>query len=71
MPLETYRDFADRDPLSRLVLKQLLATVLDPPLRADPRAGRRGGGGRGALDVEVGGEPQARGARPGRTWKRS
>jgi hypothetical protein len=38
--LETYEHFADRDPLARLVLEQMLAGGLDAPPAAPARASR-------------------------------
>ncbi len=42
MPLATYAHFADRDPLTRLVLEQMLAGRQYAPVGAHARAGRRG-----------------------------
>ena len=47
----TYAHFADRDPLTRVVLEQMLAGVSHAPLRAHARAGRPGRRRRRALDV--------------------
>ena len=59
LPLATYAHFAERDPISRVVLQQMLAGV-DATLSAHPGAGRRGGRGRRAIDLEVGGQPRVR-----------
>ncbi len=67
--LGTYQHFADRDPLTRVVLEQMLAGVSTRAFAAHPRAGRCRDRGRGALDVEVGGQPRVRRARA-RTWRR-
>jgi hypothetical protein len=60
VPLSTYQHFADRDPLSRLVLEQMLAGVSHAPLPAHARAGRLRGRGKRPLDVEVLGQPRLR-----------
>jgi putative transposase len=61
VPLETYRHFADRDALSRLVLERLLAGV---SARRFERTREPVGGGRrerGALDLALGGLARVRG----------
>ena len=40
VPLATYAYFADRDPLTRVVLEQMLAGCQHAPVLADPRARR-------------------------------
>jgi hypothetical protein len=54
VPLATYRHFADRDPLTRLVLEQMLAGVSTRRLERTREPVGDDGRGRGALDVEVG-----------------
>jgi putative transposase len=51
LPLVTYRHFADRDPLARVVLERMLAGVSTRRYRRT-QADRRGGRAAGALDVE-------------------
>ena len=56
--LATYAHFADRDPLTKVVLEQMLAGVSTRLVLAHARAGRSRHGRRRALDVEVGGQPR-------------
>ena len=66
VPLATYEHFADRDPLSRVVLERMLAGVSTRRYeRTQEPVGERGRGA-GAVDVEVGGLAVVRGAHPRR-----
>ena len=54
VPLATYEHFADRDPLTRVVLEQMLAGVDTPLPRTREPVGEQVE--RGAFDVEVSGQ---------------
>jgi len=53
--LDTYAHFADRDPLTRLVVRADARRCEHQAAGPHPRAGRRAGQRRGAVGVEVGG----------------
>ena len=64
VPLETYEHFADRDPLRAGRARADARRRVHAPVSAHAGAGRRGGRGAGAVDVEVGGVADVRGAHP-------
>ena len=69
VPLETYQHFADRDPLGRVVLERMLAGVSTRRVPAHAGAGRRAGRDSGAVDLQVGGIQNVRGAHPDRAGR--
>ena len=64
VPLVTYEHFADRDPLGRVVLERMLAGVSTRRYRRTQEPVGERGRDQGAVDVEVGGVADVRGAHP-------
>ena len=65
VPLATYEYFADRDPLTRVVLEQMLAGVSTRRFSRTREPVGEQVSGEGALGVEVSGQPRVHRPHPG------